>query len=169
MHSALRACSTNWSSRPLRASDLIRLGTSYLNHWSYMCSRGYICKSSYYHHQIGIIIPFPLLSYFPWLCAWGGCTIIRYPFLIYIYIYVYMYIYIYLCVCIYISRDGWVLFFYYCAVLWCALINRVHYGLMVVLVCLYITLLHYHHYADVSGSIEFLKCLFSIFSVRVCV
>ena len=32
--------------------------------------------------------------------------------------------------------------------------NRVHYGLMVVLVCLHITLLHYHNHADVSGSIE---------------
>ena len=36
--------------------------------------------------------------------------------------------------------------------------NLVHCDLMVVLVCLHFTLPHYHHYADVSEGIEFLKC-----------
>ena len=37
--------------------------------------------------------------------------------------------------------------------------NWVHYGLMVVLVCLHIKLPDYHHYADVSESIELFKLL----------
>ena len=46
--------------------------------------------------------------------------------------------------------------------------NRVHYGLMVTLVCLHLTLTHYHHYAGVSEGIELLKCLLGTFC-RVCV
>ena len=41
--------------------------------------------------------------------------------------------------------------------------NQVHYGLMVIFVCLHITLPHYHHYADISEGIEFLKCLWDTF------
>ena len=37
--------------------------------------------------------------------------------------------------------------------------NRVHYYPMVVLVCLYITVPHYHHHADLSESFEPLKWL----------
>ena len=59
------------------------------NIWGCMCStgpfqfrwlKGYICSSCYYHHQIGSINltprPYPLLSYFPWLCAWDVCCTI---------------------------------------------------------------------------------------------
>ena len=47
--------------------------------------------------------------------------------------------------------------------------NRVHYGPMVVFVCLHITLLHYHHYADISVGIELIKCLSDAFCrVWVC-
>ena len=46
--------------------------------------------------------------------------------------------------------------------------DRVHYGLMVVLVCLHITPPHYHHYTDVLEGIGFLKFLPGIFC-RVCV
>ena len=41
--------------------------------------------------------------------------------------------------------------------------NQVHYGPMVIFVCLHITQPHYYHYADVSGSVELLKCLFGLF------
>ena len=41
-----------------------------------------------------------------------------------------------------------------CGLMICAY-NRVHYGPMVVFVCLHFTLSHYHHYADVSGVPNF--------------
>ena len=44
--------------------------------------------------------------------------------------------------------------FYYHAVLWCAQIL----GPMIILICLHITLPHFHHYADLSEVIELLKC-----------
>ena len=54
-----------------------------------------------------------------------------------------------------------------CSLMMCAY-NRVHYGPMVVFLCLNIKLHHYHHYADISEGIELLKCL-SVNSVsRVC-
>ena len=37
--------------------------------------------------------------------------------------------------------------------------NQVHYGPMVVSVCLHIKLPHYHHYANLSEGNEFLKGL----------
>ena len=37
-------------------------------------SRWYTCNSSFYHYQIG--------SIFPWLCSWGGCTMICFPLLL---------------------------------------------------------------------------------------
>ena len=63
----------------------------------------------------------------------------------------------------YISRGIWVLFL---LLLWSLVMyanNRVHYGLMVVLICFHITLPHYHHYVDLSEGIELLKCLSSTF------
>ena len=36
--------------------------------------------------------------------------------------------------------------------------NRVHYGMMVVFVCLHFILPHHHHYAYVSETIELIKC-----------
>ena len=45
---------------------------------------------------------------------------------------------------------------------------RVHYGLMVVLVCLRITLPLHHHYADAPEGIELPKCLPGT-SCQVCV
>ena len=53
-------------------------------------SRGYICNSFYYHHQIGRINLSHCFNIFPWLCVWSGCTVIFSQFL-YIYIYVYLY------------------------------------------------------------------------------
>ena len=55
---------------------------------------------------------------------------------------------------IYRSRDSWVLFpLLMCSLMMCT-INRVNYSQMVVLVCLHITLPHYHHYAYVSWGIK---------------
>ena len=44
--------------------------------------------------------------------------------------------------------------------------DRVHYGPTAVFVCLYITLAHYHHYAELSEGIGFLKYLFQLYSVE---
>ena len=44
--------------------------------------------------------------------------------------------------------------------------NRVHCGLMVVYGHLHITLLHYHHYADLPEGIELLKCSSDIFCLE---
>ena len=44
---------------------------------------------------------------------------------------------------------------------------RVHFGLQIVLVCLYITLSHCYHCANLSENIELLTCLSYIFC-RVC-
>ena len=46
-------------------------------------------------------------------------------------------------------------------------INRIHFGLQIVLVCLYRTPSHYHHCANLSEGIELIKCLSDIFC-RVC-
>ena len=78
---------------------------------------------------------------FPLLCACGGCRFRIQP-----------------------GKAGF-RFLYYCAVL-CLMIcanKRIQYGPMVVFVCLHIALPHYLHYADVSESIELLKCLSCIF------
>ena len=45
-----------------------------------------------------------------------------------------------------------------CSLMMCAY-TQVHYGPMVVFVCLHIKLPCYHHYADLSEGIAFLKCL----------
>ena len=44
--------------------------------------------------------------------------------------------------------------------------NRVHYDPVAVLVCLHITLHHYHHYAVLSEGIELLKCLSDTFCLE---
>ena len=63
----------------------------------------------------------------------------------------------------YISRESWVLSpLILCSLMMCVN-NRVHYGPMVVFVCLLITLPHYHSYADLSEVIDFLTCLSGIF------
>ena len=68
----------------------------------------------------------------------------------------------------YISREIWILFLVLlCCLMICAN-NRAHYGPMFVFVCFHITLPHYHHYADVSESIELLKCLSGTFFPSVC-
>ena len=52
-----------------------------------------------------------------------------------------------------------------CSLMMCAN-NQVHSGLVVVFVCLYITLSHYHHYTDLSEGILLLKCLSVIFGLE---
>ena len=63
---------------------------------------------------------------------------------------------------IYSGKAGFRFLLLMCS-LWC-----VHYGPMVIFVCLYITLPHWHHYTDVSGCIELLERLSGTFC-RVCV
>ena len=80
------------------------------------------------------------LSYFPWLCAWGGCTIICCRFHI----------------CISLKSWSFCLLF-----LWSLMMctnNKVHYDFMVIFVCLHITL-SYYHYEDLYENIKVLKCL----------
>ena len=63
----------------------------------------------------------------------------------------------------YISRESCVLCL---SLLWNLMMsadNRIHYDPMVVFVCQHITLAHYHHYADLTESIELLKCLSGTF------
>ena len=45
--------------------------------------------------------------------------------------------------------------------------SRISFGLLIVFVCLYITPSHYHHCANLSEDIDFIKCLSDIFC-RVC-
>ena len=52
-----------------------------------------------------------------------------------------------------------------CSLMMCAN-NRVHHGPIVVFVCFHITLPQYHHYADLSESIDFLKCFLRIFCLE---
>ena len=66
-----------------------------------MWSTGYIHNSIGHHHQIESINLTHCCHSFPWLLAWGGCTIIwslfqKYP------------------------REAGLCFLYFCAVLWCA-------------------------------------------------
>ena len=44
--------------------------------------------------------------------------------------------------------------------------NRIYHDLIVGFVCLHFTLLHRHHYADLSESIELLKCLSGTFCLE---
>ena len=64
----------------------------------------------------------------------------------------------------YISRGSWV----FCHLSLCTLMscanNRVHYNPMVILFCFHTTLPHYHHYVDLSESIE-LSNAFQVHSV----
>ena len=65
---------------------------TFLNIWVCMCStgpfnfgwlKGKICSPSYYHHQTGSIHYSHCCHTCPWLCVWGGCTIIYYDLLYY--------------------------------------------------------------------------------------
>ena len=71
--------------------------------------------------------PFPLLSHFPWLCAWGCCTIICFQFHIYV------------------SWKSWVMLLLLLCSLMMSANNQVHYGPMVVIFRLHIQLPHYHN------------------------
>ena len=82
---------------------------------------------------------------FSWLCAWGGCTII----------FIHTYIYIQ-------GKLGFLSFIILCCLRMCA-DDIVHYDPMVAFVCLLIALPHYQSYADLSESIELLKCLSGAF------
>ena len=111
-------------------------------------SNEYKSFPSYDHHQIGIINFSHCCHIFLWLCAWSGCTIICCRFHVY-------------------SEKAVFLSLFVNSLMMCTN-NEVHYDPMVVFVCLRSTLLHYHIFADLSESIEHLKCLSGTFS-RECV
>ena len=119
----------------------------------------YIYNTSYYHHQIGCINLFHCCHMFP------GCVPqVVVPLYVvgftHIYIYIYMYVYN-------LGTTGSCFFLLLCNLMMCAN-NQVHYGLVIVLICLNITLIHYHHYADVSQGFEILTCLPGTFFLSVC-
>ena len=67
---------------------------------------------------------------------------------------------------IYISRDSWVFcLLFLCSLMMCAN-SRGHYEPMVIFICLYIPLPHYHHYSDLSEIIELLKCSSDTFCLK---
>ena len=115
--------------------------------FKFMWSRRHNYNSSY-HNEIGSInLPY-CYNIYPCLCVWSGCTII------------YVYIYI---IYIYTSRESWGFrLWLLCSLMMCRN-NRVHCGLMVVYGHLHITLLHYHHYAELPDGIELLKCSSDMF------
>ena len=69
--------------------------------------------------------------------------------------------------CIYVPGKPGICFHYHCAVYDECKYIRIRLGLQIVLVCLYSTPSHYHHCANLSEGIEFVKCLSDIFC-RVC-
>ena len=79
-------------------------------------------------------LPAPLLSYFPWLFVWGGCTIIC--FIMHIY-------------------PGKAEFLSLLCSFMMGANNRIHNGSLIVFVCLNFTLTNYHHYAGVFVCLLF--------------
>ena len=88
------------------------------------------------------VLIFPFCCHtFPWLCTWGGCTII--------------------CCWFHINPEkAGFCFLYYCliTVLWYAhMIEYIMTRPMVAFVCLHIALPYYHHYAGVSEGMELVR------------
>ena len=84
---------------------------------------------------------FPIFVFFPWPCAWAGCTAICCRFHIYL------------------GNTGFSVF-YHCAVLWYVqIIDYIVIWWSYSFVCTYHYLIIVVHYADLSEDIELLKCL----------
>ena len=144
-----------------------------------MWSRWYIYHSFYYHHQIAGINLSHCCHIFPRLCAEGGCTIICvgfidipgwlgfFSFITVQFYYVYlMWLHHHMVSLSYISGEWWVLcLLSLCSLMMCAN-NKSHYDPIIIFVCLYITPPHYNHYADLSESIDLLKCLSGTFCLE---
>ena len=127
------------------------------NMWGCMCStgpfqyrwlKGYIYSSCYYHNQIGVST-YPIVIIF-----FRGCV----PEM-----FVTSYSATY---CIYVPGMPGICFQYIVQFMMSAN-SRIRFGLQIVLVCLYSTPSHYHHWANLSEDIELTKCLSDIFC-RVC-
>ena len=124
----------------LRCSSIGYLPYFLCNVWGCMCktgpfklrwSRGYVYNSSYCHQQIRSINLF-------YCHIFRGCAIVCCRFHIY-------------------PMKSWIVsLLLLCNLMMCAN-DRVHYGPMIVFVCLHITVPHYHHYADISEGIGLLK------------
>ena len=88
-----------------------------------------------------IIQPFPLSSYLSVVVCLSFCTIMCCRFHM-------------------ISLPkNWVLCILLLRSLMMCAYNQVHYGSMIIFMCLHIKLPHYHHYADLSEGIELQKCM----------
>ena len=81
------------------------------------------------------------------LCAWDICYIISFI--------------------AFTFRENWDFVFIIIVQYMMSANSRIRFGMQMVFVCLYITPSHYHHCANLSEDIEFLKCLSDIFC-RVC-
>ena len=123
--------------------------------WGFMCStgpfqfrwlRGCMHSSYYYHHQIGSINLTHSYHIFPWLCAWN----------------VYYFIFCHYSVA-YTFRENRDFVFIIAVQFMMSANSWIRFGLLIVFVCLYITPSHYHHCANLSEDIEFIKCLSDIF------
>ena len=98
--------------------------------FKYRWLKGYIYSSCNYHHQIGSIRLSHCFHNFPWLCAGDVC-------------------YIVFCHLLYIHSEENREFVYDSIVQFMMSANsRIHFGLQIVFVCLYITPTHYHHCAN---------------------
>ena len=152
------ACERDWNNWYINMLLVLSI-TLYFHYniWGCMCStgpfqyrwlKGYMYNSCYYHHQIGSTHLSHFYHIFPWLCVWDVCYIIS-CYLLHIH-----------------SGETGNVFHHYCAVMMSA--NRqIRFGLKIVFVYLYITPSHFHHCANLSEDVEFLKCLSDIFC-RVC-
>ena len=112
-------------------------------HIQFWWLKGYIHSSCYYHHQIGSINLTHCCHFF------RGClrsllhnilSLIAYTFR---------------------ENRNFVVIFIVQFVM--SANNRMHFGLQIVFVCLYITPSHYHHCANLSEDNELIKCMSDIF------
>ena len=134
--------------------------TFYFHHniWGCVCStgpfqyrwlKGSICSSSYYHHEMGSIHLSHCYHIFLWLC------VLRYLS------------HHILLLTAHTFQENWELVFINFVQFMMSANSRIHFGLKIVFVSLYITPSHYHHCAELSKDIELIKCLSDIFC-RVC-
>ena len=111
--------------------------------------KGFIYSSCHYHPQIGSIHLSHCYHIFPWLCV-SDVSYIIFCYLLHIYS----------------GKSGNLFSLLLCSLWWVQIIGYV-FVLKIVFVCLYITPSHYHHCANLSKDIEFIKCMSNIFC-RVC-
>ena len=130
--SATRSRSVKFSSQYLGTSMNHKVCICSTYPFKFRWSRGYICKSSNYYHQIGSIKFSQCFHIFLWLRVWGGQVVVF---------------------CQLLHRDPRKLFFFISITTLQSMMcenDCVYHGLKVVFVCLHITLYHYHYYGDLT-------------------